>query len=43
MKLTGNVHEESLNTIFFVKLNLITFFWIYESLRKNGQFSVIRL
>ncbi len=37
MKLRENVHEESLNTIFFTELNLITSFSIYESLRKKWR------
>ncbi len=36
MKLRGNIYEESLNTIFFAKLNL-TSFSIYESLRKKWR------
>ncbi len=35
MKLRGNVHEISLNTIFFAKFNLITSFSVYESLHKE--------
>ncbi len=43
MKRRRNVYEGSLNTIFFAKLNLIMSFSIFKSLRKNGEFSAVRL
>ncbi len=50
MKLRASVQEESLNTIFFAKLNLIMSFSFYESLCKktassassNGEVAVIK-